>query len=140
VLATAPLWWGAVRSRSLFEDDHARRLVAGLVLFSLPAAFLGFRFFPHYFVQLYLPLALAAAPWTAAILRSPLTRGARVAIAWPPVLLVGFTAANLALYRGASGVYEETRSVFARVGRQLQEDPCQDVGRSSSGGSLRSST
>jgi hypothetical protein len=127
-LATAPLWWGLVRSRPLFEDDHARRLVTGLVLFSLPAAFLGFRFFPHYFVQLYVPLALAAAPWTAAVLRSPLTRAARVAIAWPLVLLLGFTAANLALYRGASGVYEETRPVFARVGSRLQEDPCHGRG------------
>ncbi len=49
-----------------------------LLLFSLPAVFVGFRFFPHYFVQLYLPLALLAAPWTAAALGPPLARAGAV--------------------------------------------------------------
>jgi hypothetical protein len=32
---------------------------------------LGWRFFPHYFIQLYVPLALAAAPWLASVLVWP---------------------------------------------------------------------
>jgi 4-amino-4-deoxy-L-arabinose transferase-like glycosyltransferase len=124
LVVTVPLWWAARRSWPLYESRHQRVLVMSLLVLSLPAAFVGFRFFPHYFIQLYLPLALAAAPWTAGALTSPLTRAARVALAWPLVALVGFTAANLLLYRGPVQVYEETLPVFPRVAERLREDPC----------------
>jgi hypothetical protein len=99
-------------------------LTLGLILFPFPAVFVGFRFFPHYFVPLYLPLALAAAPWTAALVERPWRRGARLLVAWPLGLLVGFTVANLALYFGPWTVYEETRPVFHRVAARLRADPC----------------
>ncbi len=124
LIVTGPLWWAGWQSRPLFHSRHARLLVTGLVVLSLPAAFVGFRFFPHYFVQLYLPLALAAAPWTATALKRPLSRAARVAVAWPLVVLVGFTVANTVLYRGSVRVYEETLPVFQRVATRLEEDPC----------------
>jgi 4-amino-4-deoxy-L-arabinose transferase-like glycosyltransferase len=128
VIVTAPLWWAGWRSRPLFDSHHRRVLVTGLVVFSLPAAFIGFRFFPHYFVQLYLPLALAATPWTAYALRRPLSPGARVAMAWPLLALVGFTIANTVLYRGPVKAYEETLPVFERVATRLREDPCFERG------------
>jgi hypothetical protein len=74
-------------------------------------------------VPLYLPLALAAAPATATWLEARGT-AAVVALAWPLVLLAGFTAANLVLYGGSSRVYEETRPVFRRVGEWLRGDAC----------------
>jgi len=124
LLVTAPLWWAGWRSWALCKSRHRRVLVASLLVLSLPAVFVGFRFFPHYFVQLYLPLALAAAPWTAGALTPPLSRAARVALAWPLVVLAGFTAANLVLYRAPVGVYQETSPVFERVASRLREDPC----------------
>ncbi len=124
LIVTGPLWWAGWRSRPLFDSTCRRVLVTSLVALSLPAAFVGFRFFPHYFVQLYLPLALAAAPWTAGALRRPLSPAARVAVAWPLALLVGFTVANTVLYRGSVPVYEETLPVFQRVASRLEEDPC----------------
>jgi hypothetical protein len=124
LVVVGPLWWAGWRSRPLFESRHRRVLMTSLVVLSLPAAFVGFRFFPHYFVQLYLPLALAAAPWTATALRRPLSPRARVALAWPLVVLVGFTVANTLLYRGSANVYEETLPVFERVATRLREDPC----------------
>ncbi len=121
---TTPLWWAARRSRPLLGSSYARALTLGLLLFPLPAVFVGFRFFPHYFVPLYLPLALAAAPWTAAAIRRPMNRAARLAVAWPLALLAGCTGANLALYFGPWRVYEETRPVFRRVADRLRADTC----------------
>jgi hypothetical protein len=124
LIVTAPLWWAGGRSRPLFDTRHQRVLVTSLAILSLPAAFVGFRFFPHYFIQLYLPLALAAAPWTASALKRPLSRAGRAAVAWPLVLLVGFTVANTVLYRGSARIYEETLPVFESVATRLREDPC----------------
>jgi 4-amino-4-deoxy-L-arabinose transferase-like glycosyltransferase len=128
LIVTAPLWWAGWESRALFDSRHSRLLVASLVALSLPAVFVGFRFFPHYFIQLYLPLALAAAPCTASVLTRPLSSRGRVAVAWPAVLLAGFTAANLFLYRGGARVYTETSPVFREVAVRLREDPCAEGG------------
>jgi hypothetical protein len=128
LIATAPLWWATGASRTLFDSRHQRVLVSALVVLSLPAVFVGFRFFPHYFVPLYLPLALGAAPWAAGALRLPLTRRAWVAVTWPAVLLVGFTAVSLALYRGPAHVYEETRPVFTRAAEWMRGDACYERG------------
>ncbi len=123
-LVTAPLAWAGWRSRASQESPYRRWLLQWLLLFSLPAAFVGFRFFPHYFVQLYLPLALLAAPWTAAALGPPLSRPGRYAVAWALGMLVAFTATNAVLYSGRVHVYEETRPVFRDVARQLRADRC----------------
>ena len=125
LLATTPLWWAAWRSRPLLGRSWWS--LAAATLGSLAGAILGFRFFPHYFVPLYLPLAIAAAPATAAILERG-GRAARLALAWPIVLLAGFTAANLVLYYGPFRVYEETRPVFRRVGERLRADACYGEG------------
>ena len=90
---------------------------------SLAGVLLGFRFFPHYLVPLYLPLALAAAPATLAWLDAG-GRAGRVALAWPLLLLSGFTVADLVLYFGPVRVYEETRPVFGHVGERLRADAC----------------
>jgi 4-amino-4-deoxy-L-arabinose transferase-like glycosyltransferase len=124
LLATAPLWFAAWRGRALAGSAYPRLLAWSLVVFSLAAACVGWRFFPHYFVPLYLPLALAAAPWTASAVTRPLRRRGLVLLLWPLGLLVAFTLANLALYRGRRAVYEETRPLFGRVGDRLKADPC----------------
>jgi len=124
LVVTAPLWWAAWRSRRLFDSRHARLLVASLVALSIPAAFVGFRFFPHYFIQLYLPLALAAAPWVAVALRSPRSGPARVFVGWTLTVLVGFTLANLLFYRGPVRVYAETSPLYRKVASRLGDDPC----------------
>ncbi|MGE5126266.1 MAG: hypothetical protein ACM3PV_08245 [Betaproteobacteria bacterium] len=128
LLVTAPLWWAAARSRGRFGSPHRERLVLALLACSLPSAFVGLRFFPHYFVQLYLPLALAAAPWTAEALASPASRAGRLAAAWALVALAGFTAANAWLYSGRAHVYQETAPVFGHVAGRLRQDPCYGSG------------
>jgi 4-amino-4-deoxy-L-arabinose transferase-like glycosyltransferase len=124
---TAPLWWCAWRSRLAF-DPHAGLLAGGALVSSLPAAFLGLRFFPHYFIQLYLPLALAAAPYAAELAATPRRRALRAVAAWTALVLAGFTAANLVLLARARAV-ENTRPVFAAVARRLRADPCFDGAR-----------
>jgi hypothetical protein len=128
LLVTAPLWWAAARSRGRFGSLHRERLALALLACALPAALVGLRFFPHYFVQLYLPLALAAAPWTAAALAPPPSRAGRLTAAWALLALAGFTAANAWLYSGRAHVYQETSPVFRHVAGRLREDPCYGSG------------
>jgi hypothetical protein len=97
---------------------------AGLVLATIPAACLGFRFFPHYFVQFYIPLSLSAAPALEPLLRRPLSRSGRRLVAYTLLLFSGFTAANGWLYLGSARVYAETRPVFRNVAERLRMDPC----------------
>jgi hypothetical protein len=123
LLATLPLWWAAWRSRRAL-GGHAAVLVAALVAFCSVTALLGLRLYPHYFVPLYFPLALGAAPWAADNVRLPAGRAGRAFVAWAAVLLAGFTAANAYLYLGRDDVYTETNAAFSRVAARLREDRC----------------
>ena len=71
---TSVLWYGWFRSALSAGSAYWARLVAGLIGASAAAACLGLRFFPHYFIQLYVPLAIAAAPWAATWVAWPLPR------------------------------------------------------------------
>jgi hypothetical protein len=121
---TGWLFWGFARSSSLFKSTHAARLVSWSLLFSLPPVFLGQRFFPHYFVSLYVPLALGAAPWAATILVRPLRPLGRLVVAHSLLALLGFSASTVYLYLVRDDVYEETRPVFDRVTQRLRSDAC----------------
>jgi 4-amino-4-deoxy-L-arabinose transferase-like glycosyltransferase len=120
---TAPLWWGWYRS-SRGAGSHASRLVSFVLLASIPPVFLGLRFYPHYAIQLYAPLALGAAPWLARQLETPLGAAGRFLVAWAALALLGFTLVNAVLYFGRTDVYEETDPVFRRVAARLQGDAC----------------
>lgn len=124
LIVTAPLWWGWRRTDEGDANPHAARLVSLTLLFSIPPVFLGLRFYPHYFIQLYAPLTLAAAPWLARCFEAPLGRTGRRLAAWALLMLAGFTLANTVLYFGRSGVYEETDPGFARVAARLRRDAC----------------
>jgi hypothetical protein len=123
LVATLPLWWATWRSRRAL-GGHAAALVAALLAASVAAALPGLRLYPHYFVPLYFPLALGAAPWAAEHVRRPLGRAGRAFAGCGAVLLLGFTAANAWLYLVRDDVYVETRPVFARVAARLRSDPC----------------
>jgi 4-amino-4-deoxy-L-arabinose transferase-like glycosyltransferase len=125
LIVTVPLWWGAWRSRPQLGRSWGVLVLA--VAGSLAGAVLGLRFFPHYLVPLYLPLAIAAAPATLEAIEGR-SRAGRLAVAWPLVALAGFTVANLALYSGRYRVYEETRPVFRQVAERLHADPCRAAG------------
>ncbi|HET9271816.1 MAG TPA: hypothetical protein VFO31_26745, partial [Vicinamibacterales bacterium] len=127
LVVTAPLWWCVWRSRPLLEP-HARRLLAGALVASIPAVFLGLRFFPHYFIQLYVPLALLAAPYMAGLGWRPWTRGAHVLVELAVILAVGTTVANLYVLSRLRAI-EQRRPVFADVTQRLRADPCFDGAR-----------
>ncbi|HEX6737313.1 MAG TPA: hypothetical protein VF310_03465, partial [Vicinamibacteria bacterium] len=116
--AVSPLLWMGWRSRTRLSG-HQRRVITLLAATAAAGALVGFRFFPHYLIPLYLPLALAAAPAAAE------ARGRR---AWAfaavtLVLLAGFTAANHVLYRVRQDVYEETSPRYLQVREALRADP-----------------
>jgi 4-amino-4-deoxy-L-arabinose transferase-like glycosyltransferase len=123
---TAPLWWLWRRAPVDATDPYRRDLLAALVVSSLLAAAWGLRFYPHYLVPVYWPLALAAAP-AATNLFFPLKRGGAWLLAYSTVLLVGFTVSTALLYSDrwpGRRVYRETDPVFRRVAERLRSDEC----------------
>jgi 4-amino-4-deoxy-L-arabinose transferase-like glycosyltransferase len=123
-LVTAPLWWAAWRLRASDEPRARQVVMLTLVLCAIPAAFLGLRFYPHYFVQLYAPLAIAAAPWLEAQVAPRATRAGRLVVGWALAMLAGFMVANAVLYLGGLKVYREIDPVFRKVADRLRADAC----------------
>lgn len=126
-LVTAPLWWFSAGIRHGDEPRYRQVLVLSTLVLSAAAAFLGFRFFPHYFIQLYVPLCLGAAPGIAALLE-PMGRKARVFIAYTAGVWLLFAAINIALYHPDVRVYRERSPVFEQVADRLRNDPCYSGG------------
>lgn len=120
-LATLPLGLAAWRGGP--RDPERRRVVVLLLAVCLLTAGLGFRFFPHYLVPAYAPLALLAAPAVLEWFRAPRARPARRFLAATLCLLLGFTLANSVLYR-ATDVYPEARPIYAATAERLRQDPC----------------
>jgi len=123
LVVTGPLWIGWWRGYSLLQPRHWQVLITALVVASVPPLVLGFRFFPHYFIQLYVPLSLASAPWLAQHL-TPVTPNGRVVIAWTTAVVAGFAIVNATLYLGPFRVYRERDPVFRAVAQRLVSDPC----------------
>jgi len=92
-----------------------------LILFSIPAIFIGFRFFPHYFIQLYVPLSLAAAPYVSALFSEG--KGRRFAL-YSVSLFVLCNIVNAILYFGDTAVYRERDPVYRKVAQALKRSPC----------------
>ncbi len=124
LLVTAPLWWGTARSLRLWGDAYRPLLLVGALAATVPAVAVGFRFYPHYFVQFYAPLAMATAPWLVGLVAAPPTRASRLVLGWSALMLVGFTLANAYLYLGGTRVYGERNPVFRKVAARLQRDTC----------------
>jgi hypothetical protein len=124
LLVTVPLWWGAWRTIQVRAAPWPSLLLASVLAWTLPAAALGFRFFPHYFIQFYAPLAMAASPWILDLLERPSSRRVWCFLGWTAAMFAGFTAANAYLYLGPSDVYREQAPVFRAVGARLHADPC----------------
>jgi hypothetical protein len=124
LIVTAPLWFASWWLLWSDEPAYRRALLGSVVVLSMPAALLGFRFYPHYFIQLYVPLALAAAPWLEAQWRPTPTRAGRAVAAWTIAMVVGFTIANVVLYFGGLRVYRELDPVYREVAGRLRADAC----------------
>jgi hypothetical protein len=121
---TAGLWLLATGSWRLLSR-YQRTLVLGALICCLPIVLIGFRFYPHYFVPVYTPLVLAAAPALDRLLRAPLSRAARWFRAYTVAALVGFGIANGIIYlTGIEFHPEEHQKIYGRVGDLLRADRC----------------
>lgn len=122
-LTTLGLWFAAARSLRHAPQPHPARLLGLAIACSLAGVSLGGRFFPHYFIQVLVPLCLAAAPAAADALAR---RGGRRWLAYPAVVLVGATAINVVLYcgEGRADVHDEVDPARARVAAWLARDAC----------------
>ena len=125
-IVTLPLWWGAWRARHQHGSSYRDLLIVLLIATTVPAVFVGWRFFPHYFIQFYGPLALAAAPWAEPLLRRPLPAPGRRLAAWSAVVLVVATVVNIALYFGPWRVYREIDPIYRQIAARLERDACHD--------------
>ena len=101
------------------------------MLFALPAALVGFRFYPHYFIQLYVPLAFAVRAGRGGVVRRPSVAGGGA----PVRRLVGRDARGVLRspprpLPGPWRVYREIDPVFARVGERLRVRPVRGAGGS----------
>ena len=121
---TSLLWYGWYRSALATSSRHWSRLVAGLIGASAAAACLGLRFFPHYFIQLYVPLALAAAPWVTECLVWPMPRRGWVVAGLTMAVVAGWTTANVARLGGRTGA--ALNGPAAAVGARIRKDACAD--------------
>ena len=124
IVGTLGLWLLAPRSWGLLSR-YTRTLVAGVLICCLPIIFIGFRLYPHYFVPVYTPLALATAPALDRLLRSPLSIAARRFRAYTITALVCFTIANGIIYlTGIEFAPEEHKKIYRRVADMMRSDAC----------------
>lgn len=93
MIGTVALWVGWICASPLVSR-YQRVLMVGLIATSTCAACLGFRFFPHYFVQLYVPLAIAAAPWVAQVTVWPLRSRGWAVVTATAITVIAWTTAN----------------------------------------------
>jgi hypothetical protein len=122
VAVTVVLWYGWLRSSSIGSSRYHEVLVAGLIGASAAAACLGFRFFPHYFVQLYVPLAIGSAPWVASVLVWPLPLRGWAVASLTTLAIGGWTAANtLRLHAETVPTLNDAASAVAA---RIRADPC----------------
>ena len=118
---TCVLWLGLVRSYSLHQSRYWKILVGGLIATSLAASMIGLRFFPHYFVQLYVPLAIGAAPWLAATFVWPLSRPAMAIAVYTLTVFGAFTTSNTLRFVVSRPSLNMTSQ---RVAARLRSDAC----------------
>jgi 4-amino-4-deoxy-L-arabinose transferase-like glycosyltransferase len=127
LLVTAPLWAGVWRLRAEPLDSHRRWLVLTALALAGLGVVPGERFYPHYLVPLYVPLAWGAAPWLAVHLRRPLSWPGRLFVGWTAAVLAGFTIATAVLLHRPD-VYSERRPVFRAVAAEIHRRACRPDG------------
>jgi hypothetical protein len=124
IAATVGLWLLLPRSWSALSR-HQRLLIGGVLLCSFPIAFIGFRMYPHYFVPLYVPLALATAPYLSGLFTRPLGRWAKLVASYAVASWLCFSVANGVLYlSGYEFHWEEHRKIYGKVAEVLRADAC----------------
>jgi len=124
--ATVGLWVLARCSRRRLPR-YQWALVMCVLVCTLPIVFVGFRFYPHYFVPLYTPLALGAGPVLAALWKSPASRWAKLTLAYALASWFCFSVANGILYlSGHEFPWEEHNPVYRKVADVLHADACHE--------------
>lgn len=118
---TILLWYGAWQTVSSDRSSLRRVLWTTTIAASALAGILGLRFFAHYFVQLYVPLALAAAPWLDRLFAAPLGSRAKGALVYTTLILAICTVFNTERYIAHQPAADTiSRDVAAR----LERDAC----------------
>ena len=124
--ATVGLWVLAFRAKSSLPR-YQWALVMSVLVCTVPIVFVGFRFYPHYFVPLYTPLALGAGPVLAALWTSPASRWAKLTLAYALASWLCFSVANGILYlSGHEFPWEEYNPAYHKVAEVLHADACHE--------------
>lgn len=124
IAATLGLWILAPKSWSILRR-YQRWLVVGTLICSFPIVFIGFRMYPHYFVPLYVPLAIAVAPFLAQLFVRPFTVWAKLFALYALLSLLSFSVVNGVLYLSHHEFrWEEHKKIYAKVAQALRSDAC----------------
>jgi 4-amino-4-deoxy-L-arabinose transferase-like glycosyltransferase len=118
---TSVLWLGLWRSFASAQSRYWSVLIGGMLAASFAAASIGLRFFPHYFVQLYIPLALGAAPWLATLFVWPFTTPAWALAVYSLAVFTAFTTSNTMRFVASRPTLNVTS---LRVAERLRQDSC----------------
>lgn len=122
-LILAPLLTTAWHGRTRLEPSVMRMLWT-LIASVFAAGFLGWRVYPHYFIPLVVPLAIAGAPRIASLLASDSSKAGRLLVGYGVGIVLIHLAAAAWLGSRRTSVNPETRPVFAAVANRLRADAC----------------
>jgi hypothetical protein len=124
IAATLGLWLCLPKAWTRLSR-HERFLSGGVLVTTLPIAFIGFRMYPHYFVPFYVPLALLTAPLVCDLYTRPWGRWAKLVAAYAGASWLCFSVANGVLYlSGHEFRWEEHKTIYRRVADVLRADAC----------------
>lgn len=120
---SAPAWVALWRARHEIERPIYGMLGA-LCLGVVAAGALGGRFYPHYFIPLYVPLAIGAAPTVTSALVPVVTVAGRRWLLYGALVVALASLGTGLVYTGRIGHQVERRPVFAAVATRLKADAC----------------
>jgi hypothetical protein len=127
VPAAGLLVWPATRGWRISPVTLQRFFLAFIVATLLPA-FLGARFFGHYFLPFLFALAIAAGPQLDRWASQPGTRAVRAWAISAMGVWLAFTIVNAMVYAPRNGLADVANPLYARVGDALRRDPCEPTG------------
>lgn len=121
ILIISPMLFFYIKGRREIERDILKIFESALLL-SVLMIFLGFRFFPHYFIQAVYPLSVLSAFYFRRLEdRAVLLR---LFLVYALILILAFNSYTFLSYSKETGFIEETEPLFRVIPQKIKEDGC----------------
>ena len=127
LLILSPLIYFYLKTRRDTEKRLLSIYEVALILYIIPI-FVGFRFFPHYFLQPLLPLTLLSACYFIDVTNR--IRALKAITAYSIVLTLAFNIYTFYFYSRKTSLIEETEPLFKRIPQTIESmDYCKHPNR-----------